>query len=361
LQHTYLVIDALDECVTGLDLLLRLVAQEPATHSSVKWIISSRNWPTIEERLNAVTRKIRLSLELNEKSISAAVSTYIQHKVDALARQKKYDEDTRDAVYRHLLSNANDTFLWVALVCQELTNVSAWKAQGKLMEFPPGLNALYGRMMGQICESDDVALCRSILAATSIVRRPITLDEMEALVEMPRGISGNQEFLAEIIGLCGSFLSLRERTISFVHQSAKDFLVQNAAGEIFPRGIQDVHHSIFSRSLQVMANTLRRDIYDLGAPGYPIDHVKQRVPDPLAAVRYPCVYWVDHLSDCGSIRDEFGDLQDGGPVDRFLRQSYLHWVEALSLLKSMSEGTLSMAKLDGLLQVRKTIPIVKLY
>ena len=85
-----------------------------------------------------------------------------------------------------------------------------------------GLNALCGRMMGQISKSDDAALCRSILAATSVVRRPITLDGMEASVEMPRNISGNQEILVEIVGPCGSFLILRERTISFVHQSAKN-------------------------------------------------------------------------------------------------------------------------------------------
>lgn len=110
-----------------------------------------------------------------------------------------------------------------------------------------------------------------------------------SLVDMPLRFSGSDKVLAEIVGLCGSFLTLRERVISFIHQSAGDFLVQNASQEIFPSGLQDTHHSIFSRSLRVMTSTLRRDIYSLGAPGSPIDDVKPTDPDPLAATVCLCL------------------------------------------------------------------------
>ena len=45
-----LVVDALDECQTGRGQLLDLIISSSAT-SHVKWIVSSRNWPGIEERL----------------------------------------------------------------------------------------------------------------------------------------------------------------------------------------------------------------------------------------------------------------------------------------------------------------------
>jgi hypothetical protein len=66
---------------------------------------------------------VRLCLELNAESVSTAVSIYIQYKVLRLAQQKKYDDKTRDAVLDHLFSNANNTFLWVALVCQNLEKI----------------------------------------------------------------------------------------------------------------------------------------------------------------------------------------------------------------------------------------------
>lgn len=69
------------------------------------------------------------------------------------------------------------------------------------------------------------------------------------------------ELLREIIGLCSSFLTIREDTVYFVHQSAKDFLFRNVVHEIFPSGTEEVHYNIFCRSLQVMSRTLRRDMY----------------------------------------------------------------------------------------------------
>jgi hypothetical protein len=353
LNTTYLIIDALDECVAGLPRLLDFIIQKSSELSRVKWIVSSRNWPSIEKNLDAATEKVRLCLELNEESVSAAVATFIQSKVDWLAKRNRYNSNIRDAVQRYLSLNANGTFLWVALVCQELSSIAGWKAQQKLTTFPPGLDALYSRMMEQIKYSEDADLCKRILAVVSAVYRPLRLDELESLVDMPDGIAGECDALSEIIGLCGSFLTLRGCTVSFVHQSAKDFLVEKAYNEIYPSGIEHVHHTIFSRSLQVLSKTLKRDIYGLGAPGFPIEQVKQPDSDSLSASRYSCIYWVDHLCDwntspCANHR---ADLQDGGVVDVFMRKKYLYWLEALSLCGSMSDGVVSMAKLEALIQV----------
>jgi len=122
LNSTYLIIDALDECVADLPKLLDFIAQKSSV-SRVKWIVSSRNWPDIEERLERAGYKVRLCLELNAESVSTAVSIYIQHKALQLAQRKKYDNKTRDAVLDHLFSNANNTFLWVALVYQNLEKI----------------------------------------------------------------------------------------------------------------------------------------------------------------------------------------------------------------------------------------------
>ena len=94
LASTYLVIDALDECVIGLPKLLDLIVQTLSVSSRVKWIVSSRNWPDIEERL--VNTGQNLSLELNEESVSTAVSIFIRHKVSELARRKKYNNKIRE-------------------------------------------------------------------------------------------------------------------------------------------------------------------------------------------------------------------------------------------------------------------------
>ena len=65
--------------------------------------MSSRNWPDVEQRLGKAKQKVRLQLELDEDSISAAVHTHIRHKVDELAEQKDYGRQTQNNI-RRLLS-----------------------------------------------------------------------------------------------------------------------------------------------------------------------------------------------------------------------------------------------------------------
>lgn len=357
LQSTYIIIDELDECTQGLPLLLDLVSENSSANPSVKWIVSSRNWPDIEESLDHVDQKVRLCLELNGNSISKAVTIYIHHNVQILAKLKKFDENLLEAVRRHLLSNALGTFLWVALVCEELKRRKARQARRLLNAFPAGLTPLYSRMIQYIKDSEDAEdaeLCMRILAVVAIVYRPITLEELPALVEIPDHFYNNEQILADLIGDCGSFLSLRGRTVSLVHQSATEFLLKEVSSEklsVFPQGVEAKHHEIFSRSLQVISKTLRRDIYNIKHPGSPIEQVRQPDPDPLAIARYSCVYWVDHLQDCNIGESADQDLHEGGAVDDFLRQNYLYWIEALSLLKSLSEGIAAIAKLDSLFQV----------
>lgn len=82
-----------------------------------------------------------------------------------------------------------------------------------LSAFLPGLNALYIRIMKQISTSRTAKRCKSILAIVLVIYRPITLDELPSLIDMPPRISSNKKALVEIIGNCGSFLTLRDRIV----------------------------------------------------------------------------------------------------------------------------------------------------
>ncbi|KAL6150155.1 hypothetical protein ACJBU6_11667 [Exserohilum turcicum] len=351
LGTTYLIIDALDECVTGLLKLLSFIAKQSSASSRVKWIVSSRNWPDIEEELERAEHKMRLSLELNAESVAAAVDVFIRQKVCRLAQEKRYTPEVQDAVLQHLTSNANDTFLWVALVCQGLKRTPKWNVLKKLAQFPPGLDSLYKRMLQQISESDSADRCLRVLAVTAVLYRPITVSELVILTKQLADLINDLESVREIIGLCGSFLTLRDDTVYFVHQSAKDFLITKALNDVFLDGIECVHQDIFAQSLIILHKTLRRDIYGLQAPGYTIGDVKPLLPDPLAVSHYPCVYWIDHFCDS---KPSATNQEITRAIDAFLEQRYLHWLEALSLCRSMAKGVVSMTRLWDLVQVRLT-------
>ncbi|KAL5114448.1 hypothetical protein ACEQ8H_007645 [Pleosporales sp. CAS-2024a] len=359
LTTTYLIIDALDECTVDLPKLLGFIAKQSSASVRTKWIVSSRNWPEIEGRLEQAGHKVNLSLERNSASVSTSVQAYIKQRVSELAQQNKYDEATKRTVLERLASNAHDTFLWVALVCQHLQATARRNVLTKLELIPPGLDGLYERMMQQISKTDDAELCKQMLAVVALVYRPIALQELVALVEPLEKITDDSE-LQEIIGLCGSFLVLREQTVYFVHQSAKDFLLSKATRDIFPAEKEAFHWVIFARSLQLMS-ALQRDMYGIKVLGTPIDDVEIPEPDPLAALRYSCVHWIDHLCDSNptSCATYAECLRDRGSVDTFLREKFLYWLESLSLCKSMSKGIISIRKLQMLVQVcprRATLP-----
>jgi hypothetical protein len=244
LNSACVIIDALDECVADLPKLLDFIVQKSSISLRIKWIISSRNWPDIEERLERAGHK-GLCLELNAESVSKAVSIYIREKAHQLAQEKGYDEETRTAVLDYLSSNADNTFLWVALVYENLQKVRPWNVFTRLKEFPPGLDPLYRQMMEKINDSEDSNLCKRILASIAIIYRPVTLNELRSIIELPNNISYNPKWLLEIISLCGSFLTIRKGIIYFVHQSAKDYLLNSAFDMLFPSGQEDAHYLIF--------------------------------------------------------------------------------------------------------------------
>ncbi|EFW99768.1 nacht nucleoside triphosphatase [Grosmannia clavigera kw1407] len=339
----FVIIDALDECVTDLPFLLDVIL-DAGKSSRAKWIISSRNWPDIGGTL--ADTKHQLHLELNEDLTSAAVDIYIQEMVTDLAKQKSYDSETQHVVETHLTSNAKGTFLWVSLVCQQLAefdNVINWNAQEMLRKFPTGLANLYKRMLDQIDTYPSPQQCKQILATLLVAYRPLALVELGF-------IQGKYtpETTKVIVEPCGSFLSIQDDIVYFVHQSAKDYLLDQAANQIFKSSVRTEHHDMFCRSLEFLSISLRRDIYNLGAPGALIDEIDPPTPDPLAALRYSCVYWVDHFlastSDASQADAEVSQNYDR--VKEFLEKEYLYWLEALSLLRAFPEGLAEISKLD---------------
>ena len=349
LTRVYLILDALDECESGLEELIALIVRNASTSSSrVKWLVSSRNRHDIEERLRINDCPAELSLELNAKSVSGAVDVYINHKVSELAEMKRYDAMLQNQVRDQLHQKANETFLWVALVCKKLRDVKKWDVLDVLQEFPSDLTQLYAGMLDQIrrLTGQSATFCMQVLSTSTLAYRPFHWLELSALAALPENIALDD--LTEIIHMCGSFLTIREETIYFIHQSAKDYLSTKVDHLIFPSGRTEVHRGIVSQSLQGMSK-LQRDMYNLRDPGILIDQVTPANPDPLTRIRYACVYWIDHLCEIdNSFHDKVG-LRDDGEIYRFLNEHFLHWLEALSLMRHMTSGVVMIRKLENLL------------
>ncbi|KAK4551275.1 hypothetical protein LTR86_011259, partial [Recurvomyces mirabilis] len=332
----YLIIDALDECVKDMDRLIDFIRQTSRVSAKVNATVDDHD---------------EVSLELNADAISQAVRVYVKHKVLQLSAQKSYTKDLQSTVLRHLYTNAKDNFLWVALSCQYLSKVPVWSTISKLGRLPPGLDELYGQMWKHICASDNDELCRSLLSTVTVLYRPATLAELTCITESLSEVSHEPAAVINMIEHCGSFLTVRADHVYFVHESAREFLSLAVSSELYPFGKGQVHHQIFSRSLQNLSSTLKRDIYGLSAPEVFIEDIKRPDPDPLARLRYSIVYWIAHL--CAWYLESSKDPGDNShhslhSVHDFLQRKCLYWPEALSLCRGMSDGVVLLGKLKDL-------------
>ncbi|KAJ5728975.1 uncharacterized protein N7483_003483 [Penicillium malachiteum] len=222
----YLIVDGLDECQReepGLSQLLELVA-ETSTNRKVKWLLSRTH-----------SEDGQLCLELNAVSVSGAVNAYISHNMSELSdqyRQKlrgniifsshKFDELIQNI--EHVLQEKSDgTFLWVALMIKELKTCAPNKALEKVKKAPKGLHGLYTTILDNLIQFDDAKDCGKVLLIMINAYRSLHLSEIVALAQLDE-LAAHESILRHC-----EFLTFREdiHLVSFIHQSAKHFLVQD--------------------------------------------------------------------------------------------------------------------------------------
>jgi hypothetical protein len=355
----YFIIDALDECEQGLADLVKLISGSLTLSTKVKWLVSSR--PSVELKTPDIEGSL---VELDAQTLKDPVNAYIDHKLSILKTREGYDDNILAEIADKIQQRAENTFLWVALVfkaldqgSEDLELVHGQYALEIIDEFPSGLSKLYNIMMTKIEKGlrQDPHFCKAVLVAVVLAYRPLTLSELIILTNLPSGMHPRT-----IIRKCSSFLTIKEKTVYLVHQSAKDYLDQNFAARLYPTGIAQGHIDIGRRSIDAISRLrrgngkpiLKQDIYDSEDFGFKSKDARPPDPDPLAPLRYSCVFWADHLCfESGENSKSSQELTDEGVLFSFLEDRLLHWLESLSLLGKLFHGAVSLRTLLRIVKV----------
>jgi hypothetical protein len=115
--------------------------------------------------------------------------------------------------------------------------------------------------------------------------------------------------------------------------------------QVYAFGIQEQrsHTDMLLKCLMLMSEHLLKNGCNL-QPGTEVN--KRDVETYLPPIiQYACYYWVEHLQK-SKIK-----LDDHSKVYLFLREHFLHWLEALSLMRSMSSAVVTIRRLENLLVV----------
>lgn len=249
------IVDALDECLEAsrnrfIDTLSAAFPQDSSIQmlpNSFKVLVTSRPWPIIEQRFKRLDI-VRLRGEDHDR-IAEDIERMVKYKVEELSNDNMLSDDSKVLVEQKLLSGADKTFLWVALVLENIYSLHSrtYKAIKKALEnIPNDLNEFYQHTLNHFRDKDaSYKLLRLVVTATN----PLDLDEINILLnitpessslkDLQRDLEPNIEYTAKQLG--GFFVRIIDSRVNLVHQTARDFLLlqQDQNGIPTPVNVDD--------------------------------------------------------------------------------------------------------------------------
>ena len=236
------VLDALDECEESSRRLLMKVLvdffkiQGAGRDSRLKVIVTGRPYASLERGFMSLP-SIRLRAEDDDTRPVEDVRLYVSHRAQRIVESLHiHDAGRVDALVKTLASKADQSFIWVSLILDQL-ELSVEGTEGEFVEImnnlPNSLNDTYEKMLRH---SPNTEKAKKILRVVVAASRPLTLEEMNiALALRPDSdtlaaldLLPNPE--SSLKQLCGLLVRVFKSRLYLVHQTAREFLC--TGGEI---------------------------------------------------------------------------------------------------------------------------------
>ena len=238
------VLDALDECdVASRNQIINRLGSfyfREQNMSKLKFLITSRPYDDLEasfRRFSATATYIRFDGDDKHRDISHEISLVIDSRLGELACNLSPDD--RRKISERLKSMENRTYLWLHLTFSIIEQDPSGYGRRSTIEdllsdLPTQISGAYENILSR---SKNERTTELLLQIILIATRPLTLDEanisLTLALQKERFTShgallssqwppGN--FKTVVKNLCGLFINVYDSKISFIHQTAKEFL-----------------------------------------------------------------------------------------------------------------------------------------
>ena len=353
------VLDALDECDDDKDMqqILQILA-EGQTLGTVQLRIFVTSRPETPIRLGFRNMSEILHHDLVLHDVPHEI---IDHDINIYLQQELKHIEVSEQDIKRLIEKACGLFIWAATACRFIksgkrvanTRLSIVLRGGTSTRNPEKeLDDIYSRIISDSIsgeydgeEKEELFACfRSIIGAIVALFNPLSADGLAKLLNKPRpDVKQTLDDLHSVLEIPEG----QELPIRLLHPSFRDFLLTKERcqdPQLWVDGKQ-VHWDLAKNCLQLMSNSLKKDICDLRSPGTLASQVcrsqvEQRIPVEL---QYACCYWVSHIQ-----RSE-ACLRHGDQTHQFLQKHFLHWLEALSLIGKVSDSIRMVTDLESLI------------
>ncbi|KAF7966839.1 hypothetical protein HWV62_36913 [Athelia sp. TMB] len=300
-EHTYIIIDSLDECGRKDDLLkwIRSVAAETSTH--LHFMFTSRPEPELELGLVSLSNLQKVSIT------GEATMDDIREYLDAwLAEMTTWDMLEKGAIKSALSDGSGGMFRWVSLqkeALKQCNNKRELKTQ--LKSLPKGLDDAYVQIFRR---SKCPEYLQKLMQWLVFAEEPLTVAQLSEVLAVdfttaelpfydPELRCSKPEIIWEI---CNGLVTEIEGTIKLAHFSVKEYFIQRIKPEAEAQSSTSEEFSHFVIAQTCLAQILHLDgpnILDWKRPdNLDLNHVESSFP----LARYAAMSWVTHFHSSGA-------------------------------------------------------------
>ena len=241
------LLDALDECEDQeRSLLAQKLCQLYGTERkfNLKFLITSRPYGGIRYGFQPLDipelPMVHLSgeSEVEIEKISQEINVLIEAKVQDIGARLRLTDDEQVLLLRQLMRVPHRTYLWVHLTLDLIENDIYIDKSGIVKatsQLPQSVHEAYDRILSK---SHNPKEAKRILHITLAAARPLTLSEMNVALVLQKSHrsydnldlldpTSEDRFCERLRNFCGLFVTIIGSRIYLLHQTAKEFLVQN--------------------------------------------------------------------------------------------------------------------------------------
>ncbi|KAK6529885.1 hypothetical protein TWF281_009041 [Arthrobotrys megalospora] len=365
-QSLVIVVDALDECDDENDIrtILQLLTEAASLDTvKVRIFMTSRPEVSIRHGFRQISDSEHHNFVLHNVSpsiIDHDISIFLEYHFELIRKHYGlHDGWPGDQQIKALLQRASGLFIWAATAFRFVKEGKGF-APCRLSLILEGnasfggpekhLNDIYLTVLENSISPDYTPQEQEILFRAQretigtivVLFSPLSAVSLATLLQIPK-----PDIVMALDDL-HSILHIPEdqtQPIRLHHLSFRDFLLDEnrCSNPLFQVDEKEAHKFLALSCLQLMSEKLERDICKLRSPGtlaadVQWDLVMRYLPNEL---QYACLYWVQHVQKSET------QLRDDGQVLQFLQRHFLHWLEALSLMRKTSEGILAILSLSS--------------
>jgi len=366
---TVIVIDALDECTDKepqsaiLSVMGRLVGEIP----KVKFFITGRPEPRIRSgfrlQLLRPLTEIFVLHAVEQSIVNADIRRFLETRLSDLAQRFQLDKWPSEEHMGLLCRRAAGLFVYAVATVKFLDHKFYPPTQrlGVIINLPQStihegrtefksnttLDSLYTSILqmaldfgGEDPEADSKV--QSIIGTVILLINPLPPSAIAELFGL------EAEEVMRILTFVQSLLVLNEdpdQPVKPFHKSFPDYITDpsRCLSKRFHVSPDDLHHQLTLNCLNLMNSFLKWNLLSL--PDYALNtevkDLEERVRDHISpALEYACKSWYSHL--IGTWKDT---AQIHNALSRFLKENFLSWLEALSVLGATRHAVVALEKL----------------